>query len=110
MIKSPLTVPIPTTDVASFVFAPGTPESRAAPQYFDAAAPSTKCYSLAEAKVFTKQIAKGLRDRAHLEPDDKVLLFRVTVCFSRSCCGVSLLGGLCLRLRRRWRALLVRWL
>ncbi|KAL3452152.1 hypothetical protein BJX65DRAFT_303864 [Aspergillus insuetus] len=74
MIKSPLTVPIPTTDVASFVFASGTPESRAAPQYFDAAAPSTKCYSLAEAKVFTKQIAKGLRDRAHLEPDDKLLL------------------------------------
>jgi acyl-CoA synthetase (AMP-forming)/AMP-acid ligase II len=75
MIKSPLTVHIPPTDVASFVFASGTPESRAALQYFDAAAPSSKCYSLAEAKVFTKQIAKGLQDRAGLEPDDKVLLF-----------------------------------
>ncbi|KAJ0415096.1 hypothetical protein BJY00DRAFT_294013 [Aspergillus carlsbadensis] len=74
MIKSPLKVPIPTTDVASFVFTSGTPESRSAPQFFDAAAPSTKCYSLAEAEVFTKQIAKGLQDRASLHPDDKVLL------------------------------------
>ncbi|KAL3457185.1 hypothetical protein BJX64DRAFT_280782 [Aspergillus heterothallicus] len=75
IIHSPLKVPIPTTDIATFVFTSGNPQSRAAKQYFDAAAPSSKCYSLAEAEVYTKQIAKGLQEVANLQQGDRVLLF-----------------------------------
>ncbi|KAL2826235.1 hypothetical protein BDW59DRAFT_179598 [Aspergillus cavernicola] len=72
MIESSLRIDIPITDVASFVFSSGTPSSREAPVYFDAAAPS-KCFSLAQAQGFVKQIAKGLEDLG-LQADDKVLL------------------------------------
>ncbi|KAL3481308.1 hypothetical protein BJX99DRAFT_271244 [Aspergillus californicus] len=73
MIRSPLTVDIPITDVASFVFSSGSAASREAPLYFDAAAPS-RCYSLAQAQGFAKQIARGL-ETLGLQPGDKVLLF-----------------------------------
>lgn len=73
MIVSPYKVDIPVTDVASFVFNSGTPTSRQAPQYFDAASPS-KCFSLSEAEGFVKQVAKGL-ETLGLQPDDKVLLY-----------------------------------
>ncbi|KAL4806523.1 hypothetical protein BDV18DRAFT_159695 [Aspergillus unguis] len=79
MIKSPLQIPIPITDVASFVFTSGTSSSRQAPQYFDAANPSRN-YSLAQAEIHAKQIARGLEDLG-LKPDDKVLLYSANSLF-----------------------------
>jgi long-subunit acyl-CoA synthetase (AMP-forming) len=73
MIKSPYQIDIPTTDVTSFVFSSGTAISREAPQYFDAATPS-KCFSLAEAEGYVRQIARGL-EKLGLRPGDKVLLY-----------------------------------
>ncbi|CBF88756.1 uncharacterized protein ANIA_00801 [Aspergillus nidulans FGSC A4] len=73
VLTSPLRIPIPVTDVASFVFSSGTPTTRQTPQYFDASNPS-KNFSLAQAEVLVKQIAKGLEDLG-LQPNDKVLLY-----------------------------------
>ncbi|KAL4818508.1 hypothetical protein BDW67DRAFT_156708 [Aspergillus spinulosporus] len=73
VLTSPLRIPIPVTDVASFVFTSGTPTTRQTPQYFDASNPS-KNFSLAQAEVFVKRIAKGLEDLG-LQPNDKVLLY-----------------------------------
>ena len=73
MIESPYQVDIPVTDVASFVFSSGTPLSREAPQYFDAACP-LKCFSLTQAEGFVKQVARGL-ELLGLQPNDKVLLY-----------------------------------
>lgn len=73
MIKSPYEAEIPIVDVASFVFSSGTPLSREAPQYFDAASPS-RCFSLAQAESFVKQVAKGL-ETLGLQQNDKVLLY-----------------------------------
>jgi len=73
MIESPHQVEIPPVDVASFVFGSGTASSREAPQYFDAATPS-KCFSLSQAEVFVKQVARGL-EVLGLQPNDKVLLY-----------------------------------
>lgn len=73
MIKSALQTDIPVTDVASFVFSSGTPSARESPQYFDAATPS-KCFSLAQAEGYVKQIARGL-EVLGLQPNDKVLLY-----------------------------------
>ncbi|KAL4774504.1 hypothetical protein BDW60DRAFT_226922 [Aspergillus nidulans var. acristatus] len=73
ILTSPLRIPIPITDVASFVFSSGTPTTRQTPQYFDASKPS-KNFSLAQAEVLVKQIAKGLEDLG-LQPNDKVLLY-----------------------------------
>jgi acyl-CoA synthetase (AMP-forming)/AMP-acid ligase II len=73
ILTSPLRIPIPVTDVASFVFSSGTPTTRQTPQYFDASKPS-KNFSLAQAEVLVKQIAKGLEDLG-LQPNDKVLLY-----------------------------------
>ncbi|KAL5040849.1 hypothetical protein BDW71DRAFT_213713 [Aspergillus fruticulosus] len=73
MMKSPYQVHIPPTDVASFVFNSGTATSRESLQYFDAASPS-QCFSLAQAEVWVKQLAKGLQDLG-LGADDKILLF-----------------------------------
>lgn len=86
MIESPYKVDIPATDVASFIFNSGTPTSRQAPQYFDAASPS-KCFSFSEAEVFVKQAAKRL-EALGLQPDDKVLLFSHNRLFFPSCYGV----------------------
>ncbi|KAL4740505.1 hypothetical protein BDV11DRAFT_214352 [Aspergillus similis] len=73
ILDSPLRIPIPVTDVASFVFTSGTPATRQTPQYFDASNPS-KNFSLAQAEVLVKQIAKGL-EVLGLQPSDKVLLY-----------------------------------
>ncbi|KAL4997877.1 hypothetical protein BDV10DRAFT_194864 [Aspergillus recurvatus] len=73
VLNSPLQIPIPITDVASFVFTSGTATTRQTPQYFDASNPS-KNFSLAQAEVFVKQIAKGL-EVLGLQPNDKVLLY-----------------------------------
>ena len=73
MLKSSSQIDIPVTDVASFVFSSGTPASRESPQYFDAATPS-KCFSLAQAEGYVKQIARGL-ETLGLRPNDKVRLY-----------------------------------
>lgn len=73
MLKSSFQADIPVTDVASFVFNSGTSASRQAPQYFDAATPS-KCFSLAQAEGYVKQIARGL-EALGLQSNDKVLLY-----------------------------------
>ena len=73
MIESKYKVDIPYTDTVSFVFSAGTPSSQESPQYFDADVPS-KCFTMAQAKVWVKQFAKGL-ESIGLEPMDKVLLF-----------------------------------
>ncbi|KAL4986752.1 hypothetical protein BDW68DRAFT_197828 [Aspergillus falconensis] len=73
VLNSPLQIPIPITDAVSFVFTSGTATTRQTPQNFDASNPS-KNFSLAQAEVFVKQIAKGLEDLG-LQPNDKVLLY-----------------------------------
>lgn len=73
MIVSPLSADIPGIDIASFIFSTGTPESRRAPQYFDASNPQ-KCFSLAQAEIKVKQIACGLQ-RLGVKPDEKVMVF-----------------------------------
>lgn len=70
---SPYSLDIPELDLASFVFSHGTPETRRAPQYFDANQPA-RCYSLEEAELYVKRIALGLQQLG-LGPDDKVLLY-----------------------------------
>lgn len=73
MVESLYTIDLPTTDVASFVFSSGTPASRQKQQYFDADSPS-KCFSLAQAEGYVKQLARGLQ-KLGLKDDDKILLF-----------------------------------
>lgn len=73
IIKSPYTIDIPPIDIATFVFSSGTASSRQKPQYFDATSPS-KCYSLAQAEGFVKQVGLGLQTLG-LKSDDKVLLY-----------------------------------
>lgn len=85
MIESPYKVDIPATDVASFIFNSGTPTSRQAPQYFDAASPS-KCFSFSEAEVFVKQAAKRL-EALGLQPDDKYFCFHTIVSSFRPVMG-----------------------
>ncbi|KAF9889142.1 hypothetical protein FE257_007631 [Aspergillus nanangensis] len=70
---APHQIPIPTTDIASFIFS-GDNASKQSPQYFDADAPSRN-YSLAQAELYVKQVAHGLQTKLGLQPDDKVLLF-----------------------------------
>ncbi|PVH74830.1 acetyl-CoA synthetase-like protein [Cadophora sp. DSE1049] len=71
--RSPYSIDIPAVDIPTFIFSSGTPESRRSPQYFDAEQPSRN-FSLAQAEVWVKQVAKGMQDLG-LKPDDKVLLF-----------------------------------
>ncbi|KAL3442005.1 hypothetical protein BJX65DRAFT_313315 [Aspergillus insuetus] len=73
LIESPYKVDIPINDIASWVFAAGTEESRRQPQYFDADYPE-HCFSLQQAELYVKQVALGLQ-RLGLRPNDKVLLF-----------------------------------
>ncbi|KIW88205.1 uncharacterized protein Z519_11316 [Cladophialophora bantiana CBS 173.52] len=73
MIESPYSVSIPLVDVNSFVFSSGTPSSRQAPQYFDAARPA-KCFSLADAEGYVKQVGQGLQ-KLGLQAGDRVLLY-----------------------------------
>ncbi|EXJ66288.1 uncharacterized protein A1O5_10440 [Cladophialophora psammophila CBS 110553] len=73
MIESPYSVSIPLVDVNSFVFSSGTPSSRQAPQYFDAARPA-KCFSLADAEGYVKQVGQGLQ-KLGLQAGERVLLY-----------------------------------
>ncbi|KAJ5734906.1 uncharacterized protein N7483_000031 [Penicillium malachiteum] len=75
MIESKHKVNIPCTNTTSFVFSAGnqTPSSQESPQYFDADVPS-RCFTMAQAKVWVKQFAKGLESLG-LGPNGKVLLF-----------------------------------
>lgn len=73
IVKSPLSINVPVIDLASYVFSTGTPESRGIPQYYDAESPSQN-FSLEQAEVRVKQLAKGLQ-KFGLRPGDRVLLF-----------------------------------
>ncbi|KIW78545.1 hypothetical protein Z517_08383 [Fonsecaea pedrosoi CBS 271.37] len=70
--ECPYSLEIPVQDVASFIFTAGTPESRRQPQYFDAEKPERN-YSLQQAEIWVRRIAKGLQDLG-LQADDKVFL------------------------------------
>ena len=73
VVKSPLSMDLPTIDVASYVFSSGTKESRGTPLYFNAESPSQN-FSLQEAEVYVKRFAKGLVDFG-LKKGDRVLLY-----------------------------------
>ncbi|KAJ5733813.1 hypothetical protein N7493_002599 [Penicillium malachiteum] len=73
IVKSPLSMKIPTIDVASYVFSSETKESRGAPVYFNAESPATN-FSLQEAEVYVKKFAKGLLNHG-LRKGDRVLLY-----------------------------------
>lgn len=70
--QSPYSIDIPITDIPTFIFSSGTATSRTSPQFFDAENPVHN-FSLQEAEVLVKQVAKGLQNLG-LEPDDKVLV------------------------------------
>lgn len=70
---SPYTIDIPVLDIPTFIFSAGDKESRKSPQYFDAENPALN-YSLNEAEILVKRVAKGLQTLG-LRPDDKVLLY-----------------------------------
>ncbi len=69
---SPYEIDITVSDIPSFIFSSGDPKSRKSPQYFDAENP-TRCYSLEEAEILVKRVAKGLQNLG-LRPGDRVLL------------------------------------
>lgn len=71
--RSPYSIGIPAVDIPTFIFSAGTPDTRRSPQYFDAEQPARN-FSLAEAEMWVKQVAKGMQDIG-LKPNDKVLLF-----------------------------------
>jgi acyl-CoA synthetase (AMP-forming)/AMP-acid ligase II len=73
IVKSPFSINIPIIDLASYVFSSGTTESRGIPQYYDAESPSQN-FSLEQAEIRVKQLAKGLQTLG-LQPGDRVLLF-----------------------------------
>jgi 4-coumarate--CoA ligase len=70
---SPYKIEITPSDIPSFIFSSGTAKSRQTPQYFDAETP-TRCYSLNDAEILVKRVAKGLQSLG-LRPSEKVLLF-----------------------------------
>ena len=72
IIESPYTVDIPVSDIPSWVFTKGTTPTRIMPRYFDADNPK-QCYSLADAEIYVKRIARGLQTLG-LQPDEKVML------------------------------------
>jgi 4-coumarate--CoA ligase len=71
--NSPYSIDIPISDVPSFIFSSGDPESRKSPQYFDAENPARK-YSLHDAEILVKQVARGLQ-LLGVEKGEKVLLY-----------------------------------
>ncbi|KAL2785965.1 acetyl-CoA synthetase-like protein [Aspergillus keveii] len=73
VIESPLSVPIPTTDLFSFIISSGTALSRKSPQYFDATSPSNN-YTLEDAELMAKRFGRGLQSLG-LKKQDKVLLY-----------------------------------
>lgn len=73
IIKSPLQIDIPTTDVTSYIFS-STPEKQTGvPLYYNAEAPSQN-FSLADAEVIVKRFAKGLQ-KLGLRRGDRILLY-----------------------------------
>ncbi|KAH6668283.1 hypothetical protein B0J14DRAFT_703975 [Halenospora varia] len=70
---SPYSIDIPAIDIPSFIFSAGNVESRRSPQYFDAENP-TRNFSLQDAEILVKHVAKGMQGLG-LQPDDKILLF-----------------------------------
>lgn len=73
VIESPLSVPIPPTDLFSYIVSSGTALSRKAPQYFDATSPSSS-YTLEDAELMAKQFGRGLQSMG-LQKQQKVLLY-----------------------------------
>ncbi|OAP59338.1 hypothetical protein AYL99_06636 [Fonsecaea erecta] len=73
MFKSPYTIDIPLIDVNTFVFQSGSKSSREAAQYFDADIPA-KCFSLAQAEIYSKRVALGLQQLG-LRADERLLLY-----------------------------------
>jgi acyl-CoA synthetase (AMP-forming)/AMP-acid ligase II len=73
VIESPLSVPIPTTDLFSYIISSGTVLSRKSPQYFDATSPSNN-YTLEDAGLMAKRFGRGLQSLG-LKKQDKVLLY-----------------------------------
>jgi 4-coumarate--CoA ligase len=73
IIKSPLSMNLPTIDVASYVFSSGTEKSRGTPLYFNAENPSQN-FSLLEAEVHVKRFAYGLQ-KLGLKKGDRILLY-----------------------------------
>ncbi len=69
---SPYQIDITVSDIPSFIFSCGDPNSRKVPQYFDAETPA-RCYSLEEAEILVKRVAKGLQNLG-LQPGERVLL------------------------------------
>jgi hypothetical protein len=69
---SPYQIEITVSDIPSFIFASRSSVSKKSPLYFDAENP-TKCYSLEEAEVMVKRIAKGLQNIG-LQKGERVLL------------------------------------
>jgi len=65
-------IAITVSDIPSFIFSFGDLKSRKSPQYFDAENP-TRCYSLEEAEILVKRVAKGLQNLG-LRPGERVLL------------------------------------
>lgn len=93
IVKSPLSIEIPATDIASYVFTSGTSASRLSPQYFDAERPSRN-FSLSEAEVCVKQFGKGLQKNG-LREGDRVLLYSGNdLFFPVVLWGVTAAGGI----------------
>ena len=69
---SPYQIDITISDIPSFIFASRSSVSKKSPLYFDAENP-TKCYSLEEAEIMVKRIAKGLQNIG-LQKGERVLL------------------------------------
>jgi 4-coumarate--CoA ligase len=70
---SPHKIDITISDIPSFIFSPRRPVSKKSPQYFDAENP-TKCYSLEEAEVMVKRVAKGIQNLGGVQHGERVLL------------------------------------
>lgn len=72
IVQSPLSMKLPTVDVTTYVFSRPADEKEA-PLYFNPESPSQN-YSLREAEVYVKRIAKGLQNFG-LQKGDRVLLY-----------------------------------
>ncbi|KAF9889084.1 hypothetical protein FE257_008061 [Aspergillus nanangensis] len=73
VVQSPCQIDIPAIDIVTYVFQSGTPRTRDTPQFFDADVPS-RCFSLSQAELYVKRLARGLQ-KLGLEKGDKVLLY-----------------------------------
>jgi acyl-CoA synthetase (AMP-forming)/AMP-acid ligase II len=73
VIESPVSVPIPPTDLFSYIVSSGTALSRKSPQYFDATSPSSN-YNLEDAERMAKRFGCGLQSIG-LRKQQKVLLY-----------------------------------